>query len=349
MTSTQQRILIVGPNRVGDLVMATPTFRALRAHFSHAHVALMVRRFLSPLVQPSPWFDRVIPGCGHGDGLISMTDAVVRLRRERFDLAILFPNSFRSALLARLGGCGKVIGYNRDGRGWLLTEKVTAPMERDRFVPVPTIGYYLELAGRLGADVTDRRMELFVDDADRISAERVLEEAGLTGARPLALISPGASFGPSKCWPTDRFARTADLLAEKLGAAVTLICAPGEVEIARAVGRQAEHELNILGDGTLALGTLKAVIELADVLITNDTGARHIAAALGTPVVTIFGPTDPVWARIDYEKEIIVRVDVPCGPCQLSECPTDHRCMTEIAPERVADAVEELLTGLDLT
>ena len=234
-------------------------------------------------------------------------------------------------------------GYDRDGRGWLLTERATPRMEGGRFVPVPTIGYYLELAGRLGAATADQRMELFVSETDRARAGEALRAAGLDRKRPLVLLSPGASYGPSKCWPAQRFAHTADLLSEKLGAGVGVICTPGEMEQAREIAKLAECDVKILGEGKLGLGALKGVIERADAVITNDTGSRHIAAALGRAVVTIFGPTDPTWAQIDYERETVVRVDVDCGPCQLPVCPKDHRCMTRIEPERVFEETAKLL------
>ena len=327
---------------MGDLVMATPAFGAIRARFPKAEIAVMVRRGLTELVEGAPWCDRIVAGHGRSEGLISLVRAVVRVRRGKYDLAVLFPNSFRSALVARLGRCARVAGYDRDGRGWLLTERVTPTMEGGRFVPVPTIGYYLELARRLGADTRGRRMELFVGEEERALAGEALKEAGLEGG-PLVLLSPGASFGPSKCWGAERFAHTADELAERLGARVGVICAPAELAEAQKIVELAEHEVKIIGEGRLSLGVLKGVIERADVVITNDTGSRHMAAALGRAVVTVFGPTDPTWAQIDYERERIVRVDVDCGPCQLPVCPKDHRCMTRIEPERVAAEAAELL------
>ena len=328
---------------MGDLVMATPAFGAIRARFPKAEIAVMVRRGLTELVEGAPWCDRIVAGHGRSEGLISLVRAVVRVRRGKYDLAVLFPNSFRSALVARLGRCARVAGYDRDGRGWLLTERVTPTMEGGRFVPVPTIGYYLELAGRVGAQTGDGRMELFVEERDRALAEKALREAGLAGKRPLVVMSPGASYGPSKCWPVERFAHTAELLAEKTGAGVGILCGPGELEQGKRIVELAECEVRIVGEGKLDLGTVKGVIERADVVITNDTGSRHIAAALGRAVVTIFGPTDPTWAEISYERERVVRVDVECGPCQAPVCTKDHRCMTRIEPERVAEEAMELM------
>ena len=343
MTDTQQNILLVAPNRVGDLVMATPAFRAIRNHLDHARITLIARPFLIDLLRPSPFFDVLLAGSGHGDGFLSMVGTIARLRKRRFDLAVLFPNSFRSALVSRLGGCKRALGYDRDARDWLLTDHLKPVIDGGRFVPVPTIEYYLELARYLGATEDDRRMELSVDEADRERAAELLEQAGLARTGPLVLMSPGASFGPSKCWPAENFARTADVLSEKLNAEVALICAPSELEIALRVQQHSSTQPVILGQGGLTLGVLKAVIQSADLVISNDTGARHIAAALDRPALTLFGPTDPTWARIDYEKETIVRIDTDCGPCQLPNCPTDHRCMTGIAPERVVDEAVELL------
>ncbi|OPX21575.1 MAG: lipopolysaccharide heptosyltransferase II, partial [Planctomycetales bacterium 4484_123] len=318
--------------------------RAIRAHFHSSPIVLFARPAPAEVLSPNPWTEELIVDGGR------LWSAVRALRRGRFDLAVLGPNSFRSALLAYLAGTGRRVGYRRDGRGWLLTDKLAPPRGPDgSWAVTPALGYYLELARRLGCEVSDRRMELAVADADAAEAGRMLAEAGADPRRPVVMLNPGASYGPAKMYPPQRFAAVADGLIERRGAQVLINSAPSERAIAEAVeGAMSQTPLINLGRIRNRLGLLKALLGRCDLLVTNDTGPRHIAAALGVPVVTIFGPTDPGWTTIDFERERIVRADVPCAPCQRKECPLPvgperGQCMLRIDPQEVLAAAEELL------
>ena len=338
-----ERLLVVMPTWLGDCVMATPTLGTLRRLYPHAHLAALVREPLTELLAGLPGLDAVL-GLTRGRGASLLTDAR-NLRRHGFDTAVLLPNSFRTALMVRLAGIPRRVGYGRDGRSLLLTDALI-PRREDSYIPVPTRAYYLGLARYLGAREIDPAMRLAVGDGEQRAATALLAAAGLDPAdgRPLVLLNPGASFGAAKMWPVERFAEVADRCAAELGAVVGLIGAPAERPVLDAVQAAADTPLLDLPRHGLDLGTLKAVVARARVLVTNDTGPRHVAAALGTPVVSIFGPTDPAWTEIGFDRERIVRVDVPCGPCQLKVCPLDHRCMTRIHPRRVVDNVAELMT-----
>jgi len=192
---------------------------------------------------------------------------------------------------------------------------------------------------------------LGVAEEDEARAAALLARAGDDPARPRVMLNPGASFGPSKMWDPERFAAVADALTERRGAQVILNAAPSVTErriAARVVAAMTRKPLINLADLDNTIGLLKALLRRCDLLITNDTGPRHVAAALGTAVVTLFGSTDPVWARLDYERERIIRLDVPCSPCQKKLCPQPagpfyHQCMAGITPEMVVAAAEELL------
>jgi len=337
------RIVVFLPNWVGDAVMFTPTLRALRSRFQGAGMVLVGRAAPVAALTPNPWAGEAIVDAG------GMLRLIGRLRRVRADLAVLGPNSFRSALLARLGGAGRRVGYDRDGRGWLLTDRLAPPRTPDgAFAVTPALEYYLKLAERLGCEVADRRMELDVCAGDVARAERLLVEAGAAG-RPIVLMNPGAAFGGAKIYPPERMAAVADGLIRSRDVRIVINAAPAERPVARAVesAMSAGRPINLARVDN-SLGLVKALVRRARLVITNDTGARHLAAAFGVPVVTIFGATHPGWARIDYEKERIVRVDVPCGPCQKKTCPLPagpehHQCMRKIPPEMVLAAAEELL------
>ncbi len=344
MSDEPQRIVVFAPNWVGDAVMFTPALRAIRQRFADAHISLLGRPAPTATLTPNPWTDEIVVFKG---GVLASARA---LRRGRFDLAVLGPNSFRSALVARLGGVRRRVGYDRDGRELLLTDRI--PPRRDaggEFAVVPAIDYYLALAGHLGCDIDDKRMELAVAEADAAFAGTMLDKVEADKARPIVLLNPGASYGSSKVYPAKRFAAVADALIERRRAQIVINAGPNEHPIAAAVEDAMEHPpiLN-LAFVPNTLGLLKAMVRISDLMITNDTGPRHFAAAFGVPVVTIFGPTDPAWTEIYYDRERIVRVDVSCGPCRKKECPLPvgperHQCMLKIQPETVLEKAEELL------
>lgn len=345
-----EHILIVLPNWVGDVVMATPALEALRRHFAGARFTHMAPPAALDVLSGGEHDGRIEDRSRRRPRFLNFPRQVRTLRREEFSLGVLFPNSFHSALLCRLGGVKVLAGYDRDGRGWMLRHKLSAPRdEAGELAPVPTVEYYNRLARMLGAEATSRRMSLPVRPEDDAAAESLLAEAGVDRRRPVVMLNPGGSFGPSKLWAADRYAELADRLGERRGAQILLNAAPSERAIAAAVARAMATAPAInFAERANSIGLLKGLLRRCDLLITNDTGARHVAAALGVGVVTIFGSTDPTWARIDYPRERIVKVDVPCGPCQKKRCPlppgeANHQCMKAVTVEMVLTAAEELL------
>lgn len=348
-----RNILVFLPNWVGDVMMATPMLRALRQGVSGARIVYVGRPVALAVLEGCTWCDEVIrDDSQRRPRLINTWRTRRRLRKAHADLAVLLPNSFRSAMLARFAGATRRVGYARDGRGWLLTDRLHPPRdEAGRFRPTPMIDYYAALLTPIGITLSSRAMELPLAPAERARAEAVLTEAGFDPDRPLVMLNPGASFGTSKLWPAERYAEAADTLIETRDAQVILNAAPNPTEqaLADTVARAMRGEpLLNFAHRPNTLGLLKGLLRRCDLLITNDTGARHIAAALGAGVVTIFGSTDPVWAQIDSPRERIVRIDVPCGPCQKKTCPfppgPEHlQCLTSVGVDRVLSAAEELL------
>jgi heptosyltransferase-2 len=262
-----------------------------------------------------------------------------RLRSNPFDDAILFPNSLRSALVARLAGARRRIGYDRDARGWLLTDRLQAPRIGRAYKPHPMLDYYAALASAAGCPVDDNRMELFSTPRDESALDARLPHDD----RPLVVLNPGASYGPAKCWPAERYAELADRLADTYGCRVVATCGPAERDIAERLRAAANHPLTIFQDPPLGLGPLKALVRRAQLMVTNDTGPRHFANAFGTPVVTVFGPTDPRWTETDVATERSLMVKVHCGPCMKRTCPLDHRCMKWVSTEMVLASASELI------
>jgi heptosyltransferase-2 len=350
-----RKILVVQPSWVGDAVMATPMLRALRELYPEAEISYLLRRYVKEVFTGMPWADRLITyrtgktQARAGKGLF---DLAARLRSAKFDLAVLLPNSFKTALLCKMAGIKKVVGYDRDGRGFLLSDKLLPVKERGKFVPSPIVKYYLGLSQYLGSKNRDLSLKLFVTETERRDAEAVLTRANLStalerpasqGQAPLILLNPGAQYGAAKCWLPEHFAALGDQLVEDLGATIVISASPKERRIVEAIRNRMKHAPVDLSQHGLTLGALKEIVRRCDLMITNDTGPRHIAAAMDVPVVTVFGPTHPEWTEIYYTKERQVAVKVFCGPCQKKTCPLDHRCMTRITPAMVFAAANQLL------
>lgn len=332
--------------------MATPVLRAMRRHFALSEIVCYGGAAALETLSGTAWADRLVADFStrRKPRWAGFVRQVLELRRERFDLAVLLPNSFRVAALAKFGKARRIVGYDRDGRGWMLTDKIEPPRDSARrFAPVPTIDYYAALAATLGVPCESRRMELAVTEPDRAAAETMLARISTSRDGPLVMLNPGASFGTSKLWLPERFAAVADALIECRGARVVINAAPGEREVAARVGREMRNRPAInFAERDNSIGLLKGLIRRCSLLITNDTGARHLAAAFGAAVVTVFGSTDPTWARIDYARERIVRAEVPCSPCQRKICPNPpgpqhHQCMYAVSVEMVLAAAEGLL------
>ena len=353
--SDPARILIIQPSWVGDAVMATPTLRAVRELYPNAHIAYLTRRYVKDLFSGMPWVDQVLTyrtGKTKAKTRKNIFELAARLHAGKFDLAILLPNSFKTALVCKMAKIPRIFGYERDGRGFLLTDRLIPIKDKGKFVPSPIIHAYMGLARYLGSPSRDLKMELFVTDSDKRDAQAVLHKAGLdqsierpaaSGKPPLILLNPGAQYGAAKLWKADYFAELADRFITEAGATVIISATPKERQIVQTIlshMKQKAYDISGLG---MTLGSLKEIVRRCDLMVTNDTGPRHIAAAFDVPVVTVFGPTHPEWTEIYYAKERQVAVKVFCGPCQKKICPLDHRCITLVTPAMVWDASMQLL------
>lgn len=334
-------ILIRATNWLGDVVMSLPALRAVRREFPEARITVLARPWVAGVLRREPACDELIAAPKTWVGRLRLART---LRARRFDAAILLPNSFESALVVWMAGIPERIGYNRDGRGALLTKAVPRPAPGE--IPRHESFYYLELLRRAGilkglpecAPITlDGAAE-----ARRIGRER-FQAMGFP--EPVIGVSPGAENSRAKQWPPARFAEAATALAKKLDAGVALFGSPKESALARSVAEQIRRNgcrvLNLAGETRL-----EEFIEMAAacrVFLTNDSGAMHVASAAGVPTVAVFGPTDWVATAPAGPVTAIVREPVECSPCMLRDCPIGHRCMLAVSPERVAEAALELV------
>jgi heptosyltransferase-2 len=344
------RVAVFCPGWVGDAVMATPALRALRRHFGDAHLIGVLKPYVAGVLEGGAWFDETLFLDRRGPYGQRWPAVVARLRRKRPDLAVLLPNSFRTALVAWLGGCRRRVGYARHGRGWLLTDALHPPRDpRGRLVPSPALDSYNRLAGHVGCPALSNRMVLFTTALDEHAADAAWHQAGFGRHSEVVCLNPGAAFGAAKHWPAESFAELAQRLVDRRGSGVLVLCGPGEQNLARQIavlaGRPGVHTL---AEQPLSLGLTKACVRRADLLITTDSGPRHLAAAFDRPVVTLFGPTHIAWTETYHPRAVHLQKQVPCGPCQLRVCPLDHRCMKQLTPAEVFAAAEQLLARQSL-
>jgi lipopolysaccharide heptosyltransferase II len=344
----KEKIAVVLPNHLGDVVMATPALRALRRGRPEAEISAVLRAPLAGVLRGAPWIDRfVLHDIYRRPGKLGQLAARLRVARELrgTDVAVVLPNSFASSVLAFATRAPVRVGYARRGRGFLLTDAAPPPREHGRFVPTAMERYYLDLVRRLGAPDLGTQVELFREpDAERECDAR-FRALGL-GARPLVCLAPGAGFGPSKLWPLEYVAEVARALRAD-GADVALVHGPGEGALADEIQERAGGGVALLGGDAMSLSLLKSVLARAQLLVCNDAGARHIAAAFEVPTLVLMGPTAVGYTNLNLKRTKLLREPVECSPCQLKVCPIDHRCMTRLLPARVLAEARAALTRTD--
>jgi heptosyltransferase II len=346
-----RRIALFLPNWIGDVVMATPAIRAVREAFPMAELVSVCKPYVADVLAGAPWFAETIRADKRGPREQRFFAVAQKLRAKPLDAALLFPNSFRTALLAYFGAAKRRVGFARYARRLLLTDKLHAKIDtRGRFVPSPVIDDYNRLAVALGTKMPGHQMELFTTPADEAAADVVWQRFGLSRYSRVVLLNPGAAFGAAKHWGCDHFAELARLLTARLGCGVLVVCGPSERTMARRIaGESRSPHVYSLSDSTLSLGLTKAVVKRSDLLVTTDSGPRHFAAAFDRPVVALFGPTHIEWTETYFAKEVCLQKKLACGPCQQRVCPlSHHRCMRELAPTEVFAAAEQLLSRFPL-
>lgn len=342
-----RRIVIRGPNWIGDAVMSEPALSAVRAAFPTADITLWVKPAVAELFQHHPAIDHTLIYEHRGrHARMSGKWALTReLKRGRFDLAILFQNAFEAALLAFLGGIPYRYGYATDGRSILLSDAI-AVLQRASLAH--QTHYYLDLLRPLRAQTVPRAPRLYVHEQEERTMRQRLAEMGIQATDALIGLNPGSTYGRAKRWLPERFAETADRLADDTGARVVIVGASGEEELGQAIAHAMRNRSVVLS-GRTSIRELMAVTKRCRLFLTNDTGPMHIAAAFGVPIVAVFGPTDFRTTAPYGTDHTIVRRAVECSPCLLRECPIDHRCMTGVTVEHVYQAAVKYFDGQDPT
>ncbi len=326
---TEVSRVVVAPNWLGDCVMALPVLRAMKRARPEQGLTVLARRGAAALFRAEGSADAVLERTG-------LLGDARRLRAGRFAEAWLLPNSLRSAIAPWLAGIPVRIGYDTDHRGPLLTH---APRPGSR-TEHQLRDYDALLQSRgIEPDLAAPRLPVTAKALDRAASS--LEAAGVDRDEPLALLAPGAAFGWTKRWPPERYGALGDLLTAS-GLAGAIVIGPGEEALGAAVAAAARARLPVLGADLDPL-ELAALFSFARVVVSNDSGPMHLAAAVGVPVVAFFGPTDPGRTAPTGSPSRILDRYVFCSPCFLKQCPYGHECMREITPEDALQAVDEVL------
>ena len=341
------KILVKGTNWIGDAVMSIPAVRRIRSAFPGAHVALHTRKWAEGVFRDTGLFDEIISFEPASSKMRTVLEQAKTLRRSSFDAAVLLPNSFESAMTVKLAGIPRRFGYRTDGRRILLTDSLSVPEWKSERHESEFYSNLAELvAGSMGGQTGPASTDplLTVSTERKVEAVEKLTSLGVTRGSRVIAIGAGSTNSLAKRWPVKYFARLCDELSESFGAFPVLLGAANEADVGAELARLTEAKVVDLTVKT-NLSEATAVLAIVDLFVSNDMGLAHIAAALGTPTLTIFGPTNetattPLGPNARYVREV-----VECSPCMLRECPIDHRCMTRLTPERVFKAASEMLNS----
>ncbi len=335
------KILIRATNWVGDAIMALPALRAVRMRFPEAEITILARHYVAFIYKNQQVCDNMM-------FVDYKRDMVGEIRAQEFDVALLLQNAFEAAWLAWRAGIPKRIGYARDGRSLLLTKAVPVPKSGE--IPLHEQYYYLELlrrAGWLDSLPNNPFITLNVPEDNRQRAAEFLLSNGVQPNSLRIAIGAGASYGSAKCWPPDRFAELANRLHAQSNIDVVLFGTRAEAPVSSAIaGGMRRPPIDLTGK--TAIDDLPALLSQCHLFIGNDSGAMHVAAAVGLPVVAVFGPTDPFGTAPVTPRCSIVQEKPYCSPCFLRRCPTDHRCMTRVTPDAVEAAARHWISTVEV-
>ncbi len=338
-----KRILIVRTDRIGDVLLSTPVIKAAHHAYPEAHIAFMVRPYTSPIAMGNPYLDEVIIYDKYGahKGWLASFKFALSLRRKRFDLALVLHPTNRAHIVTFLAGIPRRVGY-RKKCGFLLTEAID---DTKHLGQKHELEYNFDLAKLVGIEEVGRELFMPADEGGQATIERLFKENGLTSADNLLAVHPGASCR-SKMWPPERFAKVGDRLSQIHNVAVVIVGGQDDRAFCQGVeARMSTKPLNLCGN--LDLSKLAALLERCKLFITNDNGPMHVASAVGTPVVAIFGRNQPGLSPTRWgptgAKDIVLHKDVGCKECLAHNCQRGFQCLKAITVDEVLEKAEGLM------
>lgn len=341
------KIVVRGTSWVGDAVMTIPALRQLRRVFPDSQITLHMRSAVQGIFQDADFVDQILPSEPEISRFRTVLAQAKVWRERKFDLAVIFPNSFESALVAKLGRAAARVGYATDKRSFLLTDALPVPAWKNER---HEIFYYLNIVAEIerkffGATKVwenEPQFDLNISEQRRVRARKFLSENNVDSSKKIVAFAAGSTNSRAKRWLAENYAELNDRIQTELSADVILIGSPDESDVSASVAGKSKIKPIIL-TGKTNLNEAAAILSVCDLLVSNDTGPAHVAAALGTKTLVIFGPTNPLTTQ-PWNSEIVSK-NVECAPCMLRDCPIDHRCMTRISADEVFRIVREKLTA----
>lgn len=341
------KIIVRGANWIGDAVMTIPALRLLRGTFPEANVTLYTKRWAEGVFQDADFIDRILVVENEGSGFSDTVREAKRVAAGKYDLAVLFTNSFQTAAVMRFAGVKKRVGYSREGRGILLTTAIKPPEWK---AGRHEVHYYTnlirEFAQRETIDTSDEQTDaaLPVSATRREKARKQLSDFGADLAKPLIGLGVGSTNSVAKRWGEAKYAELANMFSNEIDPNMLMLGSKEESEIAGRVDALSNADLIDL-TGATDLASATAMLAELDLFVSNDMGLAHLAAAVGTKTLVVFGPTNDETTRPFGANARVIRHPVECSPCMLRTCPIDHRCMTRLSSEAVFEAAMEMLNG----
>lgn len=342
-----RKIIVRGTNWVGDAVLTIPALRELRRIFPDAFITLHTRSWAEGIFRDADFLDEILTFDKTESKIADTFSQAKTLKEKQFDLAVLFSNSFETALVTKLAKVPKRFGYAKESRSFLLTDSVKIPeWKKERH----EVFYYLNLVaeiekyffGKSSVSENKPQINLHISDERRAEARNILEANGVDFSKKTVALGVGSTNSRAKRWQAESYAKLNDLLQNDLEVNVILVGANDETEVSEEVFAKSQRKpISLTGKTTLA--EIVAILSEIDLLVSNDMGLAHIAPAVGTATLVIFGPTDEKTTQPIGSE--VIRKDVECAPCLLRDCPIDHRCMTQISAEEVFKKVRNLFNA----
>ena len=338
MTEKKKRILIVNVNWIGDVIFSTPFIKTVRQNYPDSHIICLLHPRCADVLKDNPRLDEIVIYDEEGlhKGLIGKLKLIISLREKKIDVAFLLHRSFTKSLIAFLAGARERIGYPEKKRGLLLTKAVEIPDQETHKVE-----YFLNLARACDMKVEDPSYEFFVSDTERKRVRHLLQESGISDKDFIVVLCPGGNWDPKR-WPKENFARLADMLSDKLGAKIVISGAKKDIALAESIKKMMKT-IPVISCGKTDLKDLGALMERANLVVANDSGPMHLAVAMKTKVIALFGPTSPkLTGPYGIGSYRIICKNEECDvPCYDLSC-TDNKCMSIITVEDVFSAVQEM-------
>ena len=335
--ASRKKILIINVNWLGDIIFSTPFIRAIREAYPDSYIACMAVPRCREILETNSRINELIlfDEDGREKSLIGKMRFVSKLKREKFDIALILHRSFTRAFMTRLAGIKERIGYDTKGRGFLLTKRLKQPDQE-----LHKVEYFLKLAEAAGSDISKKSYEFFMTDADRKKADSLLRSSGISANDKFVVLNPGGNWDPKR-WPVDNFSRIGDMLAEKYGVKIVISGQEKDGKLAEEISKKMKHgAVSICGKTKIR--ELAAVLEKSELVISGDSGPMHIAVSVGANTVAIFGPTDPgITGPYGGHNYKIIKKEAGCKvPCYDLKC-RDNRCMKTVSADDVMEVIEK--------